>query len=76
MFSTTLFGLPGHTPWPLLGMIAIYLLFEWWQRSEEHALRFRHSALPAPVRTVVCYIVAFTALWYGGAHQTFIYFQF
>ena len=76
MFSTTLFGLPGHTPWPLLAMIAIYLSFEWWQRSEEHALRFNHSALPTPVRAAICYVVAFTALWYGGAHQTFIYFQF
>ena len=76
MFSTTLFGLPGQTPWPLLGMIAIYLLFEWWQRSEEYALRFKHTALPATVRGAICYIVAFTALWYGGAHQTFIYFQF
>lgn len=76
IISGTLFRSPGSVPWGLLGFVAFFLLFEWVQRDEEHPLRFQHSRLPVLVRGVLCYLIGFIALWYGGTQSAFIYFRF
>jgi alginate O-acetyltransferase complex protein AlgI len=76
IFSGSLFHLPGKMPLVLLSFVLFFVLFEWMQRDEEHALRFLRSRMPAPARVLLCYVLAFTALWYGGSQNEFIYFQF
>ncbi|MBK9759713.1 MAG: hypothetical protein IPO90_07015 [Flavobacteriales bacterium] len=60
----------------LLVIIGLFVVYEWSQRSEEHALRFGNTKWPGLLRVLFCYVIAFTTLWYGGAQSSFIYFHF
>jgi alginate O-acetyltransferase complex protein AlgI len=76
MFSYSLFEWPRSVPISLLAIIGLFLVYEWTQRNEAHALRFGNTRWPLLVRVLFCYVIAFTTLWYGGAQSSFIYFHF
>lgn len=59
----------------LLIPIAFMFLIEWWQRDKEHGLDFAIDC-PAWSRRFVYLTVSIAILWFQGAGQDFIYFQF
>ena len=76
MFSASLFSLPPDIPGKPLAFIALTVGVEWLQRDRKHGLDFSDRKLPRPVRWMIYYAVLTVILWFGGAQQEFIYFQF
>lgn len=73
MFSRSLLSLPNQylsmLPW-----IAVVMVFEWFQRTKEHAMQI--GSLPRFVRIPLYFIVATLCIAYQQRTGEFIYFQF
>jgi hypothetical protein len=54
--------------------VAGFVIFEWMQRSKEHA--FEVERLPQPLRWSLYWAVGFTTLALFRRENSFIYFQF
>jgi D-alanyl-lipoteichoic acid acyltransferase DltB (MBOAT superfamily) len=57
-------------------LVTGFLLVEWVQRSQQHALELQDRPLPRWARWCCYYMVLFLILTFGGEQQDFIYFQF
>lgn len=57
-----------------LKLIALLILWEWWQRDKQHGLAIDHLAMP--IRWFLYFLLVWLILFYYGEEQQFIYFQF
>ena len=76
IFSSTLFAIPEVQPLFLFGLIALFLLIEWFGRDKEFALAKIAESWSKPWRYGIYYAILLAVLWCGGKEQEFIYFQF
>lgn len=78
LFSASLFHPPGLAFGELftLFLIFIFVLFEWTQRENDHALQFSHRSTSRGLRWSIYVAVGIAILALGGIQQAFIYFQF
>ena len=76
IFSSTLFTIPEVQPLFLFGLIALFLLIEWFGRDKEFALAKIAESWSKPWQYGIYYAILLAVLWFGGKEQEFIYFQF
>lgn len=76
IFSYSLFSIPVVFPRKFLLLVGLFMLTEWFQREKQHALQFDQIHIPLFVRRTLYYAIIIIILWFGGAQQEFIYFQF
>lgn len=76
IFSESFLSLPQIRPWYLLFVISLFVLIEWFQRGNPHALYFDNSKTPKYVRIIGYYSILLLIFFFGGTQQEFIYFQF
>lgn len=85
LFSSTLFKIPvedikkisdGADIIYLMGLVMIFIVAEWMQRTKQHALQFDPMQIPRPVRWGIYYVLLVLVYWFQGGQQEFIYFQF
>ena len=60
---------------PLL-FIFIMFIFEWLQREQLFALRFKNDKIPQIFRWIIYIFITLSIIWYHGKEAEFIYFQF
>ncbi|CAM3397225.1 putative alginate O-acetylase [Flavobacterium longum] len=74
MFSSSFFSMPYVLPKGLAVLVAIFMLIEWLGREQQFAI----AKLPMPrvVRAAFYYVLVVAVIYYSGAEQQFIYFQF
>jgi alginate O-acetyltransferase complex protein AlgI len=80
IFSLSIFSVPNflgmkHAIFTALGIV-IFVLIEWNGRNEKHAISKTGSNWPTYQRYGFYYLIVLTIVWFGGAKQEFIYFQF
>lgn len=56
--------------------IAIFILVEWLQRENQHALEFTNVKFPKILRWGIYYSIIIAIYLFGGVQKSFIYFQF
>lgn len=81
IFSESLFEIPStknglRTSLPIVILIFIFILIEWFGRAEKHALSKIEIKLKKPIRYALYYAIIITLFWFSGKEQEFIYFQF
>jgi D-alanyl-lipoteichoic acid acyltransferase DltB (MBOAT superfamily) len=76
LFDKSLFSIPGILPIPILIILLVFILCEWFQRDKQHALHMDHIKIPRALRWGIYYTIIVVTLIYGGQQQEFIYFQF
>ena len=76
LFSASLFAPLQITPYPLLVLIALFLVIEWRGRESQYALADIGLSWPVPVRWLFYNALIACIGLYGGKAETFIYFQF
>ncbi len=57
-------------------LLAIFIIIEWIGREQKYALEKSIFLFNKPLRWVFYYVIVFSILYYAGAKQQFIYFQF
>ncbi|WP_400077987.1 MBOAT family O-acyltransferase [Winogradskyella sp. R77965] len=76
MFSKTFFTIPEIRPTNLLILISLFMIVEWFGRTEAFALSNIDKKMPRIVRYILYYTILLCLLYFAGAPQEFIYFQF
>jgi alginate O-acetyltransferase complex protein AlgI len=76
LFSESFFTLPHNIPSMFFAILIAFILIEWTQRSKEHALQLTSKNTYRIARWALYYLIIVTIIWFGGAQQEFIYFQF
>jgi D-alanyl-lipoteichoic acid acyltransferase DltB (MBOAT superfamily) len=81
IFSTSIFTLPYvHTEQiSVLNYLIILFLFltlEWLQRNKNHSFQFNDGTISNYLRVPIYYLAIGVIIWFIGAPQEFIYFQF
>jgi len=76
IFSASLFSVPQVWSTETIVFICLLLVFEWTQRAKEHGLQLNTNGTSRLFRWILYYAVAFLILYFRGAQQEFIYFQF
>jgi alginate O-acetyltransferase complex protein AlgI len=76
IFNKTLFSIPSIHPLPLLIIIFLFILVEWFQRDKQHALQIEKTSIPRVIKWSYYYVIIIVIILYGGQQQEFIYFQF
>jgi len=77
-FSKSLFSKPEVLPIPLIIIIFLFMMMEWAQRNNQHALVFKSKLALRPVRWVF-YLGLLAVIFFMGNFSSgyeFIYFQF
>ena len=75
MFSASVFSLP-LLPKQILLTLLLFVLVEWQGREQPYAIAGIKASIPRPVRWAAYYGMVTLILYFGGAEQQFIYFQF
>jgi len=75
IFTTSLFTMP-ILPTKTLLFLGIFILIEWLQRENQHALQLDNIKIPTVIKWSFYYLIIFVIIVFGGAQQEFIYFQF
>jgi D-alanyl-lipoteichoic acid acyltransferase DltB (MBOAT superfamily) len=76
IFSYSLFTLPQITPVPLLLLIMILFAIEWAGRRQHYALAGIGCGWPPVYRLALYFCLTAIIIFFSGAEQQFIYFQF
>ncbi|MEM6342869.1 MAG: MBOAT family O-acyltransferase [Bacteroidota bacterium] len=78
IFSSSLFNMPSIGSNQLILFAGIFLLLgiEWVNREKPHPFTWDTSLPPVYVRWTVYSVFTWIIILFGGAQQTFIYFQF
>lgn len=76
MFSTSLLSRPDVPPIAYMVILVAFIVVEWFQREKEHGLDFSGVYIPLVPRWILYYSIILVIIFYGGAPQEFIYFQF
>jgi alginate O-acetyltransferase complex protein AlgI len=81
IFSTSLFSIPhpdtGYNPLTISILLPVFILFEWVQRSKQHALQLDTAIHPKFARWIYYFIIVFLIGMLGQTNDIpFIYFQF
>ncbi|OBX24354.1 MULTISPECIES: MBOAT family O-acyltransferase [Bizionia] len=80
ILSASVFSLPEfeerRTALLLLIMIAIFMIMEWKGREQQYAIAKFGATWKRPIRFAFYYLIIMAIIWFGGAEQEFIYFQF
>lgn len=80
IFSSSLFTLPSfdgrREAMIILFFIVAFFLIEWNGRKEEFAIANLGITWKRPFRYAFYYVIMFILVWFKGADQEFIYFQF
>ena len=80
IFSSSLFTIPAFEGKKkaiiTLLFIIVFFLIEWSGRKEEFAIANLGITWKRPVRYAFYYTIMFTLVWFKGAEQEFVYFQF
>lgn len=78
IFKSSLFAIPQILSIKMcftLCMISIFLIIEWIQRENQHALQLSPKT-PILLRWSLYLGIVFSIIFFGGVEQDFIYFQF
>jgi alginate O-acetyltransferase complex protein AlgI len=77
IFSRSLFTIPNIKPSLLVYLFtAIFLVVEWLGREQQYAIANLELKLPKVARWAIYYSIVLAILYFAGAEQQFIYFQF
>ena len=76
IINPTLFTYPSILPIKLISMMLFFVLIEWLQRTEKHALCFNGKTIPLIFRWSLYLVIAFLIASFFGKANSFIYFQF
>ena len=76
IFSKSFFQTPEVYSLELVFFIFVFVLIEWIQREKQHALQLDNFKIPGILKSAIYLTVFFIIVWFGGAKQEFIYFQF
>jgi len=76
IFSKSILVTPEVLPLDLLAVIVLFFVVEWIHREKEHGLQFGNFEIPRVARWSFYYLLLLLMVWFGGAQQEFIYFQF
>lgn len=76
MVSPSLFSPPTLGSKKVLLFVLVMLVVEWINRQEHHGFALERWALGRPVRWAGYLALGYLVLFFGGASETFIYFQF
>lgn len=76
IFSTSLFSKPQIIPRLLISMVSVFMIIEWFGREEQYAIANINLRLPRIARWSVYYLLTIAIIYFSGAEQQFIYFQF
>ncbi|MFD2203498.1 MBOAT family O-acyltransferase [Shivajiella indica] len=80
MFSISLFSIPDFPgmmkAFLTLIFIAFLILIEWNGREWQFGIAHLGQNWKRPLRYTLYYAIIFVIIWFGGAEQEFIYFQF
>jgi D-alanyl-lipoteichoic acid acyltransferase DltB (MBOAT superfamily) len=76
IFTDSIFKKPEIFPVDLIALILLFLVIEWLHREKQHGLQLTEIKLPKLVRWSFYYLLLILMIWFGGAKQDFIYFQF
>ena len=60
----------------IIFIIIIFIVIEWIQRENQHALQFHSEKLPTVIKWGSYFTIILCIVWFGGSQQEFIYFQF
>ncbi|MBK8984445.1 MAG: MBOAT family protein [Ignavibacteria bacterium] len=73
---TTYRMLVGKLGIPLLIIMFLFIVTEWFGRSGKYALENTGLTWKRPFRYLLYYAIVLSIFWFGGQEQQFIYFQF
>ena len=80
ILSPSLFTMPTYpgirTSLTTVLLVGIFMLVEWIGREAQFAIERLGLKWKRPLRYAMYYAIIFTIIWFGGAQQEFIYFQF
>ena len=81
IFSSSFFSLPSFgeqaiTVFTFFILLIIFIIIEWLQRDQEHALQIAGIPIHRTLRYIGYYLIIASIVWYAGGKQEFIYFQF
>lgn len=76
MISPSLFSMPQILPWKILGLVAIFMIIEWFGRENKYAIENLGLTWKKPVRYAFYYTLIIAILVFAPQEQQFIYFQF
>ena len=75
MLSASILHAPTVLPKKLLIIIVAFMLIEWLGRKSTFAIETL-TALPKTMRILFYYVLVFVTIYFAGAQEKFIYFQF
>ena len=77
MFDSSVFSTPSGVglteSYYILSLLVVALIFEWSQRTKEHALQFKSSGW---IKVIVLYVLVANIIFCNAAQSDFIYYQF
>jgi len=77
LFSKSLFAIPEVLPLNILGLIIIFIVIEWFNKTKQYGLAFDVKPKTLLLRWITYIALIFIILFYWGINaQSFIYFQF
>ncbi|SNR25102.1 MBOAT family protein [Flavobacterium sp. ov086] len=80
IFSKSLFVYPMYENddfvKPLMLLMIIFVLVEWFGREQQYAIAKLGNALPKIIRWGLYYVIIIAIFYFAGTEQKFIYFQF
>ena len=76
IFQPSILSYPEVGSPKLVGVIALLVIAEWFQREKQHALQLHGAIWTKPVRWAAYYGIVVLVIAFGGRQQEFIYFQF
>jgi D-alanyl-lipoteichoic acid acyltransferase DltB (MBOAT superfamily) len=76
IFTKSLFSLPTVMPIYLILLVVIFVIIEWLGREEKFAIEKIGLNLPRFINWGFYYVLIISILYFAGAEQQFIYFQF
>ncbi len=79
IFSSSLFSMPQDGPGKAtltVILLGIFVLIEWFGREDQFAIQKLGLKWKRPIRYAMYYAIIVAIIWFGGASQQFIYFQF
>jgi len=76
ILSKSLITVPEVLPGKTILLIFFFLLIEWFQRNEQHALYINNKFRSRIIRWGIYYVLILLIIFLGGDHKEFIYFQF
>jgi alginate O-acetyltransferase complex protein AlgI len=76
IFSRSFLPLPQFGLWRVAFLISFLVIFEWFNRGEEHGLAITGRRWHPIYRKLLYIVILFLIFLFGGGQQRFIYFQF